>query len=123
MARTSRRRPVPWISYLVVVIGGVMMTLPFFDMVSSSFKGPGEYGLLPYRFLPQNFTWDNYAAAVTQLELGKLFTNSVIVTAVVTVSVLLTSAMAGYALAKLHFRGREVIFRFILATMMLRAKG
>lgn len=95
------------------------MTLPFLDMVSSSFKGPGEYGVLPYHFLPQDFTWDNYSAAFTQLDLGRLFANSVAVTGVVTFSVLLTSAMSGYALAKLHFRGREVIFRFILATMML----
>jgi multiple sugar transport system permease protein len=95
------------------------MTMPFLDMVFSSFKGPGEYGILPYHFLPQDFTWQNYVDAVTQLQLGHLFMNSVIVTVVVTASVLLTSAMAGYALAKLRFRGREVIFRFILATMML----
>lgn len=96
-----------------------MMTLPFLDMVSSSLKGPGEYGVLPYHFLPQDVTWGNYSAAFMQLDLGRLFTNSVVVTGVVTFSVLLTSAMSGYALAKLHFRGREVIFRFILATMML----
>jgi multiple sugar transport system permease protein len=119
MALRSRRRAVPWISYTVVAIGGIMMTMPFLDMVFSSFKGPGEYGILPYHFLPQDFTWQNYVDAVTQLQLGHLFMNSVIVTVVVTASVLLTSAMAGYALAKLRFRGREVIFRFILATMML----
>ncbi|WP_336630451.1 MULTISPECIES: carbohydrate ABC transporter permease [unclassified Microbacterium] len=118
-ARTGRRTPIPWISYLVVVIGGIAMTVPFLDTVFSSLKGPGEYGRLPYRFFPAEWTWDNYASAVEQLQLGKLFVNSLAVTAVVTGSVLVTSAMAGYALAKLHFRGREVIFRFVLATMML----
>lgn len=118
MARNRRSRT-PWLSYTVVAIGGVLMALPFLDMLSSSFKGPGEYGILPYHFLPHDFTWSNYGAAFSQLQLGHLFLNSVIVTLAVTASVLVTSAMGGYALAKLRFRGRDVIFRFILATMML----
>ncbi|WP_337000871.1 MULTISPECIES: carbohydrate ABC transporter permease [unclassified Microbacterium] len=117
--RKSKRHPLPWISYLVVAIGGVMMIVPFFDTVFSSLKGPGEYGIFPYRFFPENWTWDNYTAAFEQLQLDKLFFNSTMVTLVVTASVLITSAMAGYALAKLRFRGRDVIFRFVLATMML----
>ena len=114
-----RRRRFPWFSYLVVVLGGVAMVMPFLDMVMSSFKGPGEYGVIPYRLLPSSFGLDNYREAFSQLELPRLFRNSVIVTVSVTVSVLITSALAGYALAKLRFRGRAVIFRFILATMML----
>ncbi|MBN6191474.1 MULTISPECIES: carbohydrate ABC transporter permease [Microbacterium] len=117
--RQRKRHPFPWISYLVVAIGGVMMVVPFFDTVFSSLKGPGEYGIFPYRFFPENWTWDNYTAAFEQLQLDKLFFNSTVVTLVVTASVLITSAMAGYALAKLRFRGRDVIFRFVLATMML----
>ncbi|MGN6426746.1 carbohydrate ABC transporter permease [uncultured Leifsonia sp.] len=117
--RRNKRVRTPWFSYIVVAAGGVAMALPFFDMVSSSFKGSGEYGILPYHFLPQDFTWSNYGAAFEELQLGKLFLTSVIVTVAVTASVLITSAMAGYALAKLRFRGRDVIFRFILATMML----
>lgn len=117
--RQRKRHPFPWISYLVVAIGGLMMVVPFFDTVFSSLKGPGEYGIFPYRFFPENWTWDNYTAAFEQLQLGTLFFNSTVVTLVVTASVLITSAMAGYALAKLRFRGRDVIFRFVLATMML----
>ncbi|MCK8475783.1 MULTISPECIES: carbohydrate ABC transporter permease [Microbacterium] len=117
--RQRKRHPFPWISYLVVAIGGVMMIVPFFDTVFSSLKGPGEYGIFPYRFFPETWTWDNYTAAFEQLQLDRLFFNSVVVTLVVTASVLITSAMAGYALAKLRFRGRDVIFRFVLATMML----
>jgi len=119
MAIRNKRVRTPWLSYTLVALGGIVMTLPFLDMLFSSFKGPGEYGILPYHFFPQDFTWSNYGAAFEQLELGRLFLNSVLVTAVVTASVLITSAMAGYALAKLRFRGRDVIFRFILATMML----
>src|SRR6218665_2206589 len=119
MAVRNKRVRTPWLSYTLVAVGGILMALPFFHILFNSLHTPGEYGILPYHFLPQNFTWSNYSAAFDQLQLGQLFMNSVLVTLVVTTSVLITSAMAGYALAKLHFRGRDVIFRFILATMML----
>lgn len=112
------RRRFPWLSYLLVLIGAAVMVIPFLDMVSTSFKGPGEYGMLPYRFLPKHLDFSNYSAAISQLDLPLLFRNSVLVTVVVTVCTLTTSSLAGYALAKLRFPGRSVIFRFILATMM-----
>ncbi|MEU6464761.1 carbohydrate ABC transporter permease [Streptomyces sp. NPDC046976] len=113
-----RRQRVPWVSYLLVLSGAVLMVVPFLDMVMTSFKGPGESGKLPYRFLPEGFGFGNYRAALDQLDLPVLFRNSVTATALITGSVLLTSSLAGYALAKLRFRGRDFIFRLVLATMM-----
>ena len=118
-AGPRRRLRLGWLAYLVVIAGGVTMVLPFLDMVMSSFKGPDEYGLLPYHLFPKGFGLENYRLAFAQLELGRLFRNSIIVTLSVTALVLITSSMAGYALAKLRFRGRAILFRFILATMML----
>ncbi|MEU5441641.1 carbohydrate ABC transporter permease [Streptomyces griseofuscus] len=115
---SRRRQRVPWVSYLLVLSGAVLMVVPFLDMVMTSFKGPGESGKLPYRFLPKGFDFGNYAAALHQLDLPVLFRNSVTATALITGSVLLTSSLAGYALAKLRFRGRDFIFRLVLATMM-----
>ncbi|MFE2385370.1 carbohydrate ABC transporter permease [Streptomyces misionensis] len=114
----SRRRHFPLLSYLLVVSGAALMVVPFLDMVMTSFKGPGESGRLPYRFLPEAFGLANYRAALTQLNLPLLFRNSVIVTALITASVLLTSSLAGYALAKLRFPGRDLVFRLVLTTMM-----
>jgi multiple sugar transport system permease protein len=113
-----RPRRTPWFSYLLVVAGAIAMTIPFLDMVMTSFKGPGEAGELPYKFLPEKFHFGNYLAAMEQLNMGLLFRNSIIMTAVAVTSVLVTSSMAGYALAKLRFPGRPVVFRFVLATMM-----
>ncbi|WP_181795837.1 carbohydrate ABC transporter permease [Streptomyces sp. WELS2] len=112
------RRRFPWLSYLVVAVGALLTVVPFLDMVMTSFKGPGEAGTLPYRFLPKTFALSNYRAAIGQLNLPVLFRNSVVVTAVVTVSVLLTSSLAGYALARLRFPGRDLVFRLVLSTMM-----
>ncbi|MFH9657551.1 carbohydrate ABC transporter permease [Streptomyces sp. NPDC017248] len=112
------RRRFPWLSYAVVVTGAVLTVVPFADMVMTSFKGAGEAGTLPYRFLPQAFDLSNYRAAMAQLNLPVLFRNSAVATAVITASVLLTSSLAGYALAKLRFPGRHFLFRFVLSTMM-----
>ncbi|KOT97178.1 ABC transporter permease [Streptomyces rimosus subsp. pseudoverticillatus] len=113
-----RRGRVPWLSYLLVGVGAVVTVVPFLDMLLTSFKGPGEYGRLPYRFLPEAFDLSNYREAFVRLDLPLLFRNSIVATAVITGSVLLTSSLAGYALAKLRFPGRDVIFRLVLATMM-----
>ncbi|MEU7260356.1 carbohydrate ABC transporter permease [Streptomyces rimosus] len=113
-----RRGRVPWLSYLLVGLGAVVTVVPFLDMLLTSFKGPGEYGRLPYRFLPEAFDLSNYREAFVRLDLPLLFRNSVVATAVITGSVLLTSSLAGYALAKLRFPGRDLIFRLVLATMM-----
>ncbi|TJZ42811.1 carbohydrate ABC transporter permease [Streptomyces piniterrae] len=112
------RRRFPWMSYALVGIGAVVTLVPFLDMLLTSFKGPGEYGRLPYRFLPEAFDLANYRDAIRQLNLPLLFRNSVIATGLVTGSILMTSSLAGYALAKLRFPGRDLIFRLVLSTMM-----
>ncbi|MER5527426.1 carbohydrate ABC transporter permease [Streptomyces sp. NPDC002677] len=112
------RRRFPWLSYLLVVTGAVLTVVPFLDMVMTSFKGADEAGRLPYRFLPEAFDLSNYRAAVVQLDLPVLFRNSVVATAVISGSVLVTSSLAGYALAKLRFPGRDFVFRLVLSTMM-----
>ncbi|MFI7096134.1 carbohydrate ABC transporter permease [Streptomyces lydicus] len=114
--RRGRRRP--WGAYAVVAAGAVLTVVPFLDMLLTSFKGPGEFGKLPFRFLPQAFDLSNYRTALHQLNLPLLFRNSVVATVVITGSTLVTSALAGYALAKLRFPGRELVFRFVLSTMM-----
>ncbi|MEU2624188.1 carbohydrate ABC transporter permease [Streptomyces sp. NPDC007157] len=112
------RRRFPWLSYLLVVTGAVLTVVPFLDMVMTSFKGADEAGRLPYRFLPEAFDLSNYRAAIHQLDLPVLFRNSVVATAVISGSVLVTSSLAGYALAKLRFPGRDFVFRLVLSTMM-----
>ncbi|MFH9249104.1 hypothetical protein ACH4LK_27185 [Streptomyces lydicus] len=95
--RRGRRRP--WDAYAVVATGAVLTVVPLLDMLLTSFKGPGEFGKLPFRFLPQAFGLSNYRTALYQLNLPLLFRNSVVATVVITGSTLVTSALTGYALA------------------------
>lgn len=114
-----RPKKTPWVTYIIISVGSLMMIFPFLDMVFGSFKGVAEYNNLYYTFLPEKFNFDNYQKAFESLNLGLLFKNSIIKTIAVTILVLLTSSMAAYAITKLKFKGRNGIFRFILSTMML----
>lgn len=112
------KRKFPWFSYLVIILGGLTMVIPFLDMVFTSFKGVGEISSSQYKLFPESFHLSNYFTVFETLNMTLFFKNSFIATGAVTISVLLTSALAGYALTKLRFRGRSFIFKFVLATMM-----
>ncbi|WP_135551914.1 carbohydrate ABC transporter permease [Paenibacillus cymbidii] len=112
---------IPWLSYLVIALGAVAMVFPFLDMVFSSFKSASEYARLKYTLLPEHFVFDNYRMAFEQLKLSLLFKNSILRSVSITLLVLMTSSLAGYTLAKLRFPGKNLVFRFILSTMMFPA--
>ncbi|MFC4619219.1 carbohydrate ABC transporter permease [Camelliibacillus cellulosilyticus] len=115
------KRKFPWFSYLVVIIGSITMIFPFLDMFFTSFKNAKELNAIHYSLLPKHFDFGHFVTAFKELGMGRLFTNSIIATLGVTILVLLTSTLAGYALTKLRFKGRQALFKFILATMMFPA--
>ncbi|MDB4868688.1 MAG: sugar transporter permease [Cohnella sp.] len=113
-----RRKPVPWFSYTVVIVGSFLMVFPFLDMIMTSFKGAAQYNNLYYKFLPDEWNLDNYKTAFNSLSMGLLFKNSIVRSVLTTALILLTSSMGAYALTKLEFKGRNTFFKFVLSTMM-----
>lgn len=95
------------------------MLVPFFWMVSTSLMDELEVYRFPPRVLPTDPQWGNYAGALTARPFGRYFLNSLVFATGVVLGQLLTAATAGYAFAKLAFRGRERIFLLVLATMMV----
>ena len=110
---------VKYSSRLALVIGGVIMLFPFFWMISSSLKNDVEAFATPPTLFPSAPNLDNYRRVAELLDLKQLFLNSVGVSFSVTFLQLLTSAMAGYAFARIPFRGKSVLFLVYLATMMI----
>jgi multiple sugar transport system permease protein len=105
--------------YVLLVLGAVVMLLPIFWMVSTSVKSLANVFTLPIEWWPADPNWQNYADAWNQNPFGRYFVNSMIVaTATAAINVLLAS-LAGYALAKYSFFGKQAIFLCILATLML----
>jgi len=86
---------------------------------SGSVKTEAELLRLPPTWIPKAPTLDNYRRLFDQLNFPRYFANTTLIASVITLSNLLCDAMGGYALAKLRFSGRRVLFLFILGTMMI----
>lgn len=104
--------------YVAISIGAVLMMLPFVEMILGSLKTPAEMIAIPMVFLPETPQWQHYPDVVKMIPMFKLYKNSVIVSTSVTLLVLLTSSMTGYALVKFQWKGRDTLFKGILSTLM-----
>jgi ABC-type glycerol-3-phosphate transport system permease component len=103
--------------YLILMVGAVVAILPFFWMVSNSFMTLGE--TINRRWLPATLRLQNYVDAWEQARFARYFMNSVIITAVTVAGVVVTSVLSGYAFARIHFWGRNIIFALLLSTLMI----
>jgi multiple sugar transport system permease protein len=116
--KTRRDLLLSALKYGVLILGAVMMLLPFFDMFVGALRTPAERLARPPVFWPQTPRWDIYQQVFERLPMIRWYLNSVIITVSITVLQLLTSSMAGFALAKYRFRGRDLLFRSVLAGQM-----
>lgn len=107
------------LTYAVLCLGAVTSLLPFVFMVLSGFKHSSEMQRIPPTFLPEEWILDNFIWAWDALKFPRLFFNSVLVTAIITVVVIYTSSLLGYILEKIRFPGRNVIFFAIISTMFV----
>ncbi len=103
-------------------LGAVLTLAPLLWMVSASFMPAGEANELPPRLVPSAPTLTHYAVLFARLNLARHLLNSLIVSVGATVIAVVLNAMAGYAFAKLEFRGRERLFRSLLAGMVIPAQ-
>lgn len=105
--------------YALLLIGAVMALLPMVWMVSASLMPSGEASTYPPRFFPSRVTFDHYVDLFTRLNLGRYLLNSAFVAVVVTTCSLAINSLAGYAFAKLRFRGRDRLFRALSTGLVL----
>lgn len=105
-----------------LIILAFISLVPVLWMVSASFMSPGEASAVPLRFIPLQPTLDHYRALTERMNMGRYFLNSFIIASAVTVISLLFNSMAGFAFAKYRFPGRENLFRFLLAGMVVPAQ-
>ncbi|WP_431219105.1 carbohydrate ABC transporter permease [Leifsonia xyli] len=105
------------ITYAVLAVLAVVYILPFLIQISTSFKTDAEASADPVALIPQTFTTAAYARLFLSSDFPVWFANSAIVTVVVTLGRVFFDSLAGYALARLHFRGRTVVFAALVAVM------
>ena len=107
------------LSQALLIILAIISLFPFIWMVSSSLKGNAEMFAYPPKLFPDVPKWSNYVKAVTSVNFGRGFWNSTKLAVINTIGQVLTSAMAGYALGKLRFKGSDKVFAGFIAVMMI----
>ena len=119
--RPTRRHAGRFFSFVLLLVLGLVALLPFVWMIFGSFKTGRELRQMPPTFFPHTFTFDNYMTIFQDedLPLSLYYRNSATIALANVVQVLFTSSLFGYIFAKFEFRGKSVLFWFILATMMI----
>ena len=101
----------------IALILAVMTVFPLLWMLSIAFKAPAE--VFQPGLLPKAPNWDNFLYVLTEVPFIRYLLNTTFVSGVVTVIALWFHSMAGYALARLRFPGREAIFLAIFSTFLV----
>lgn len=109
--------------YSILIIISLTTIFPFLWMLSSSFKTMGEIFSLTPSFIPENLfeagMWDNYETILKEYNFIRFILNSFVVAGLAALGQLFTCSLGGFAFARMEFRGKEVIFALMLATMMM----
>ncbi|MBQ6672508.1 MAG: carbohydrate ABC transporter permease [Spirochaetales bacterium] len=105
--------------YAFLILMGVIVLFPFYWMIISSLKTLAEYRLSVPTFFPRRVMFSNYADAFTTASLGRLFLNTMYVGIVSTILSLIITILSAFAFARLEFKGKNILFAGLLATMMI----
>ena len=105
-----------WLNPVLLVFGAIIVLMPLLVVFFTSFTPPGA---IPSGSLPTNLSFENYQEAWRRGNFLLAFANSTLVALAVTAFQVVTSALAGYALARLRFRGRQALLLIILATLVI----
>ena len=105
--------------YLFLIVMAVIVLFPFYWMIISSLKTLEEYRMSVPTFFPQRIMFSNYVEAFTAASLGRLFLNTMYVGVVSTILSLIITVLSAFAFARLDFKGKDMMFAALLATMMI----
>ena len=106
--------------YIVLILISIVTVFPFAWILLTSFKGPDDLLFsTPPQFLPAHPTLDNYGRVLASLPIPTFFQNSIVASVSTTVLNVIVASLAAYPLAKMKFRGRDVIFYLLIATLIV----
>lgn len=105
--------------YGMLVVGACMYLFPFLWMISTSLKAPTELMTHPPVFIPETPLWSNYVDALNYFPFWRYLLNSVFLVVMTMIGSVLSSALVGYAFARLQWPGRDLWFGILISTMIL----
>lgn len=105
--------------YFFLILMALIVLFPFYWMINSSLKSLDEYKATIPTLFPKHILFANYAEAFQKAELGTLFMNTLYVGLVSTILSLIITVLSAFAFARLEFKGKNILFAGLLATMMI----
>ena len=117
LEKSKKRRTIG--IYVFFAIGSIIMIFPFVWMFLTSFKTVAESMQIPPDILPKSWSLDSFKDALNSLPFAALYKNTILLIFWRVVCAVVFSSMAGYAFAKLKFKGKELLFGMVLVQMML----
>ena len=114
-----KRRVSQAVLYLLLILGALVMIIPFAWMISTSLKTDQYVLTIPPQLIPNPATLDSYLRLFELYPIGRMLFNSLFVAGLTTLGQLVTCSMAAYAFARLKFRGHNLVFLFYLGTLMV----
>ncbi len=107
------------LTYVVLILGSIIMIFPFVWMILTAFKTQAEAMAIPPQILPSNWNFDNFVTALGSLPFVNLYVNTGLLILFRVLCAVIFSSMAGYAFAKLEFPCKNLLFGIVLVQMML----
>ncbi|MCR4655281.1 MAG: carbohydrate ABC transporter permease [Lachnospiraceae bacterium] len=107
------------IVYLFLVLFAMGFLLPFFFLLTGSFKTSSELFAVPFRWLPRHFTLDNYRQVFTKIPFFRYLGNTMIIVVLNIAGALISNSLIAYGFSRLRWPGRDKVFMIVIATMIL----
>ncbi|ABV32677.1 MULTISPECIES: carbohydrate ABC transporter permease [Pseudothermotoga] len=110
-------------TYLILIVVALFFTFPFLWVLSTSFKGAENIFTWPPEWIPKKPTFENYKAVFERIPMIRYFLNTLIITAIGVVFQVVLASLAAYPLARLEWKGKDLIFKLILLPMLIPMQG
>ncbi|MBO8161421.1 MAG: carbohydrate ABC transporter permease [Thermosipho sp. (in: Bacteria)] len=110
-------------TYILLIGLALFFTFPFLWVLSTSFKGPENVFAWPPEWIPKKPTIENYVAVFKKVPMAKYFLNTFIITSLGVVFQVVLASLAAYPLARLKWKGKDLVFKFILLPMLIPMQG
>ncbi len=122
MRKSTRKRINTILAEIALIIITLIVSMPLFLALSISFQSPEEVFSYPPKIIPKGFYYKNYIDAFKLVPLGRLILNSLIMASAITAGKLFTGILSGYAYANFRFKGKNISFFALFATLFLPAE-
>lgn len=107
------------LKYFLLTLFAIITLFPFYWMMASSLKTSFEVIQTPPTMVPSEFQWENFSTALKMAPFARYFVNTIIVTSLSIVTTVIVAILAAFAFSHLEFKGRDLLFALLLASMMI----